>query len=69
MYPQFSWGPKGRIYSTGMAEWNIPTAGASGRPTDEKGNELLPIYGNKGDITGYKTKKKNGAIVKAIKNL
>ena len=69
MYPQYTFGPKGRIYNTGFATFNTD-AGYANTPTDAKGDALLPIYGNKGNITGYKVKQaRNGSIVKAIKNL
>jgi len=70
MYPQYSYGPQGRIYSTGTTKFNIPTIGSSTTPTDAKGDDLLPIYDKKGKVTGYKVKEsRNGSIVKAIKNL
>ena len=69
MYPQYTFGPKGRIYNTGFATFNTD-AGYANTPTDAKGDALLPIYGKKGNVTGYKVRDaRNGSIVKAIKNL
>jgi len=75
MYPQYTFGPKGRIFNTGFTTFNTD-AGYVNKPTDAQGNDLLPVYGKDGDITGYKvkeapksSKKRNGSIVKAIKNL
>lgn len=60
-----------------MPEFNIPTVGATSKPKDASGDDLLPIYNSKGETTGYKvkqdakpkTKSKNGSIVKAMRNL
>ena len=76
MYPQYTFGPKGRVFNTGLTEFNIPQVGATSTTKDSKGNDLLPVYGKDGDITGYRVKEdskpkkgRNGSIVKAIKNL
>jgi hypothetical protein len=74
MYPQYTFGPNGRVYNTGLTEFNIPQVGATSTTKDSKGNDLIPIYGKDNNITGYKVKetpksKRNGSIVKAIKNL
>lgn len=69
MYPQYTFGPKGRIFNTGITTFNTD-AGYVNKPTDAQGNELIPIYDKKKNITGYKVKDaRNGSIVKAIKNL
>jgi hypothetical protein len=70
MYPQYTFGPKGRIYNTGFATFNTD-AGYANTPTDAAGNNLIPIYNDKRKITGYKVQKdaRNGSIVKALKNL
>jgi hypothetical protein len=69
MYPQYTFGPKGRIFNTGITTFNTD-AGYTNKPTDAEGNDLLPVYGKKGKVTGYKVKDaRNGSIVKAIKNL
>jgi hypothetical protein len=76
MYPQYTFGPKGRIFNTGITTFNTETGSTSSLSKDAQGNDLLPVYGKDGDITGYKvkeapksSKKRNGSIVKAIKNL
>jgi hypothetical protein len=63
--------PSGRAINTNApAQFNIPGAGGSQKATDAKGNDLLPIYNKKGDVTGYKVKEaRNGSIVNALKNL
>ena len=64
-----------------LAEFNIPTVGSSNQSgiiKNNSGEDLLPVYGKDGDITGYRvkqeaktktTKSRNGSIVQAIKNL
>jgi hypothetical protein len=60
-----------------LAQYNIPTVGSTSKPKDASGDDLLPVYNSKGDVTGYKVKQdaktkekaKNGSIVKAIRNL
>jgi hypothetical protein len=76
MYPQYTFGPNGRVYNTGLTEFNIPQVGATSTTKDSKGNDLIPIYGKDNNITGYRVKEdpkpkkeRNGSIVKAIKNL
>jgi hypothetical protein len=63
--------PGGRAINTNApAQFNIPGASGSQKTTDAKGNDLLPIYNKKGDITGYKVKEaRHGSLVKALKNL
>jgi hypothetical protein len=67
----FRFTPSGRAINTNApAQFNIPGAGGSQKATDAKGNDLLPIYNKKGDVTGYKVKEaRNGSIVNALKNL
>jgi hypothetical protein len=67
----FRFTPSGRaINMNAPAQFNIPGAGGSQKSTDAKGNDLLPIYNKKGDITGYKVKEaRHGSLVKALKNL
>ena len=67
----FRFTPSGRAINTNApAQFNIPGAGGSQKSTDAKGNDLLPIYNKKGDITGYKVKEaRHGSLVKALKNL
>jgi hypothetical protein len=76
MYPQYTFGPNGRIYNTGLTSFNTQIGSGSGLKKDAQGNDLLPVYGKDGDITGYRVKEdskpkkgRNGSIVKAIKNL
>jgi hypothetical protein len=66
------------INMNGLAQYNIPTVGTTSTPKDASGDDLLPIYNAKGDVTGYKVKQdaksksktgKNGSIVKAMRNL
>jgi hypothetical protein len=60
-----------------LAQFNTPTVGSTSKPKDASGDDLLPVYNSKGDVTGYKVKQdaktkekaKNGSIVKAIRNL
>ena len=67
----FRFTPGGRAINTNApAQFNIPGASGSQKTTDAKGNDLLPIYNKKGDITGYKVKEaRHGSLVKALKNL
>jgi hypothetical protein len=67
----FRFTPSGRAINTNApAQFNIPGASGSQKATDAKGNDLLPIYNKKGDITGYKVKEaRHGSLVKALKNL
>ena len=57
MYPQYTFGPKGRIFNTGFTNFNIPKVG------DMTIDELKEVLG-KDKKTG-----RNGSIVKALKNL
>lgn len=54
-------------------QFNNPLVGSSPKPKDASGDDLIPIYNDDNTIKGYKvkkdSKKENGAIVKAIKNL
>lgn len=61
-----------------LAQFNTPIVGSTATPKDASGDDLLPIYNTKGDVTGYKVKQdakskiktgKNGSIVKAMRNL
>jgi len=65
MYPQFSYGPQGRIYSTGVTKFNIPTI------ADYTTEDLQKILDARKveDKKKKPTTGKNGSIVKAIKNL
>lgn len=67
----FRFTPSGRAINVNApAQFNIPGASGSQKTTDAKGNDLLPIYNKKGDITGYKVKEaRHGSLVKALKNL
>ena len=65
MYPQYSFGPKGRIYNTGMANFNIPEI-AAGLSADQL-QTLLDQ--KKAEEKKSGTKARNGSIVKALKNL
>jgi hypothetical protein len=76
MYPQYTFGPNGRIYNTGLTSFNTQIGSGSGLKKDAQGNDLIPIYGKDNNITGYRVKEdskpkkgRNGSIVKAIKNL
>ena len=63
MNPNFTWGPKGRIYSTGMANFEIPQV-ATADP------EFLKQYSDYLEKkAGKSTKVKNGGIVKEYKKL
>ena len=59
-------------FNTGVVGNN---ANQSGIIKNSAGEDLLPIYGKDGDVTGYKVKQgpksksKNGSIIQAIKNL
>ena len=67
----FRFTPSGRAINVNApAQFNVPGASGSQKTTDAKGNDLLPVYNKKGDITGYKVKEaRNGSIVNALKNL
>jgi len=64
MYPQFTYGPQGRIFNTGMAKFNIPTI------ADYTYEDLQKMAdAKKAQESKKKTTARNGSIVKAIKNL
>jgi hypothetical protein len=67
----FRFTPSGRaINMNAPAQFNVPGATGSQKTTDAKGNDLLPIYSKKGEVTGYKVKEaRHGSLVKALKNL
>ena len=61
-----------------LAQFNTPIVGTPSKLKNQSGEDLLPIYDKKGDVTGYKVKQeakskskssRNGSIVTAIKNL
>lgn len=64
---------KGRaINMNAPYEFNMPQVGttpsSTGVAKNNKGEDLLPIFNKKGDVTGYKVKEgRNGAIVSALK--
>ena len=70
---------KGRLINMNpLAQFNTEGLASTGKPKDSSGDDLLPIYDNKGTVTGYKVKQdnkvtkaksKNGSIVKSYKNL
>jgi hypothetical protein len=75
---KFRFDDEGRLVNYNpLAKFNTPIVGANQQPTTKAGEDLLPIYSSKGDITGYRVKQeaakaktgKNGSIVRAIKNL
>jgi len=64
MFPQFTFGPQGRIFSTGLTKFNIPTL------SDYSSEELQKILdAKKVEENKSKNTARNGSIVKAIKNL
>jgi hypothetical protein len=66
MYPQYTFGPKGRIFNTGLTTYNIPNI------SDYTSEEILKLADAKKleESKGKSSKqKRNGSIVKAIKNL
>jgi hypothetical protein len=67
----YRFSPSGRAFNVNApAQFNVPNTGKSQQVTDAKGNNLLPVYNKKGEVTGYKVKEaRNGAIVQALKNL
>ena len=65
MYPDYTFGPKGRIYNTGVATFNIPQNVSA----DPEFAKMYSDYLNKKDGKTKDTKVKNGGIVKAYKNL
>jgi len=76
----YRFGPDGKAYNVNAPQqWNpsgnasaTTSKNASGVMQDAQGNTLLPEYNDDGTIKTYKVQKsakRNGAIVKAIKNL
>ena len=65
MYPDYAFGPKGRIMKTGLTQFNIPTIGDYTSADLQKLAEAKKIEETKGG----KTTARNGSLVKAIKNL
>lgn len=65
MFPDYTFGPKGRIYNTGIANFDIPQNISS----DPEFAKMYSDYLNKKDTKTKDTKVKNGGIVKAYKNL
>jgi len=65
MFPDYTFGPKGRIYNTGIANFDIPQNISS----DPEFAKMYSDYLNKKDGKTKDTKVKNGGIVKAYKNL
>ncbi len=57
MYPNYTFGPKGRIFNTGVTNFNIPTVGN------------MTIDQLKTELKKEEKKSRNGSIVKAIKGL
>ncbi len=78
MYPQYTFGPKGRIYNTGLTRFNIPDDVGADELTDtqkdqiRKLNEKIVTKSGTGEVKSIKekeqTKSRNGSIVKALKN-
>jgi hypothetical protein len=75
---KFRFDDEGRLVNYNpLARFNTPIVGTNQQMTTKEGEDLLPIYSSKGDITGYRVKQekakaktgKNGSIVRAIKNL
>ena len=76
----YRYDPQGRAYNiNNPAQFNIPELGLPDPNLMDNGRNdgTVPVYDNKGNIISYKvvqptktaTKKRNGSIVKAIKNL
>lgn len=65
MFPDYTFGPKGRIYNTGIANFDIPQNISS----DPEFAKMYSDYLNKKETKTKDTKVKNGGIVKAYKNL
>jgi hypothetical protein len=65
MYPDYAFGPKGRMMKTGLTQFNIPTIG------DYTSTDLQKLADAKKieETKGSKTTARNGSLVKAIKNL
>ena len=66
MYPQYTFGPKGRIYNTGPTSFNTPQI--SGYSSEEL-QKLLDAKKVEESKSKSSKQKRNGSIVKAIKNL
>jgi hypothetical protein len=79
MYPQYTFGPKGRVFNTGLTTFNIPEnvgledLNESQKDQIKKMYEKIVTKSGSGEIKEIKEKQKttsrNGSIVKAIKNL
>lgn len=79
MYPQYTFGPNGRVFNTGLTTFNIPEnvgvedLNASQKDQIKKIYEKIVTKSGSGEIKDIKEKQKttnrNGSIVKAIKNL
>jgi len=65
MYPDYTFGPKGRIYNTGIANFSIPEAAGA----DPEFVKLYSDYLEKKSGKSKSTKVKNGGIVKEYKKL
>ena len=65
MYPDYTFGPRGRMMKTGLTQFNIPTIG------DYTSTDLQKLADAKKieETKGGKTTARNGSLVKAIKNL
>jgi hypothetical protein len=78
MYPQYTFGPKGRIYNTGLANFNIPEGVGSDDLTNAQKEQVKKLYerivtkSGTGEVKDIKEREKttsrNGSIVNALKN-
>lgn len=78
MYPQYTFGRKGRIFNTGITTFNIPDNVGVEDLTDSQKNTVKNLYekivtkSGTGEIKDIKEKQRttsrNGSIVKALKN-
>lgn len=66
MYPQYTFGPKGRIFNTGVTSFNTPNILGYTSEELQKLTDAKKIEESKAKSP---EKKRNGSIVKAIKNL
>jgi hypothetical protein len=64
MYPQYTFGPKGRVYNTGVTTFNTPEVFSN-----YDSAELQKIVDAKKLEESKSKSKRNGSIVKALKNL